>query len=209
MIDVLVADDHPVVREGVTSILAADPELRVVGDAGSGDEALRRATATHPDVLVIDVRLPGMSGVEVCTVLQERNPRIRTVVLTAFPGDGVLMEALAAGARGFVLKESGPAVLRDAVHAVARGDTYVDPRVTAKLVALLTRGRRAKGPFGLTVQELRVVALLPRGLTNRQIGDQLGVSEATIKSHLYSAMRKLHASNRAQVVAVAEREGLA
>ena len=209
MIDVLVADDHPVVREGVTSILAADPELRVVGDAGSGEEALRRATATHPDVLVIDVRLPGMSGVEVCTVLQERNPRIRTVVLTAFPGDGVLMEALAAGARGFVLKESGPAVLRDAVHAVARGDTYVDPRVTAKLVALLTRGRRAKGPFGLTVQELRVVALLPRGLTNRQIGDQLGVSEATIKSHLYSAMRKLHASNRAQVVAVAEREGLA
>jgi len=209
VIDVLVADDHPVVREGVTSILAADPELRVVGDAGSGEEALRRATATHPDVLVIDVRLPGMSGVEVCTVLQERNPRIRTVVLTAFPGDGVLMEALAAGARGFVLKESGPAVLRDAVHAVARGDTYVDPRVTAKLVALLTRGRRAKGPFGLTVQELRVVALLPRGLTNRQIGDQLGVSEATIKSHLYSAMRKLHASNRAQVVAVAEREGLA
>jgi two-component system response regulator DevR len=209
MIQVLVADDHPVVREGVISILTADAEIRVLADCASGEDALRYLAENRVDILVIDVRLPGMSGVEVCAVLRERQPRLRTVILTAFPGDGVLMEALAAGARGFVLKESGPAVLRSAVRAVAKGDTYVDPRVTAKLVAVATRGRQAKGPFGLTMQELRVVELLPRGLTNRQIGGELGVSEATVKTHLHNAMRKLQAANRAQVVAVAQREGLA
>jgi DNA-binding NarL/FixJ family response regulator len=208
MIEVLIADDHPVVREGVSGILAADVDVRVVGATGSGEDALRQIEALRPDVLVIDIRLPGMSGVEVCTVLRERFPRVKAVILTAFAADGVLMEALAAGARGFVLKESGPAVLREAVHAVARGDTYVDPRVTAKLVAVATRGRRAKGPLGLTVQEMRILELLPKGLTNRQIGEELGITEATVKTHLHNAMRKLRATNRAQAVALAQREGL-
>jgi DNA-binding NarL/FixJ family response regulator len=209
MIQVLVTDDHPVIREGVVSILAAEPGIRVIGELGSAEDALRRLSEAKADVIVLDVRLPGMSGIDLCTVLRERHPRVRPVILTAFPGDGVLMEALAAGARGFVLKESGPAVLREAVRAVANGDIYVDPRVTGKLVALATRGRQAKGPFGLTVQEMRVVELLPRGLTNRVIGEQLGISEATVKTHLHNAMRKLQATNRAQVVALAQREGLA
>ena len=209
MIQVLVVDDHPVLREGVVSILAAEPGIRVIGELGSAEYALRRLNEVRPDVIVLDIRVPGMSGIDLCSELRERHPRLRPVILTAFPGDSVLMEALAAGARAFVLKESGPAVLREAVRAVAKGDIYVDARVTGKLVAIATRGRQAKGPFGLTVQEMRVVELLPKGMTNRDIGEHLGISEATVKTHLHNAMRKLQVGNRAQAVAVAQREGLA
>ena len=209
MIQVLVTDDHPVIREGVVSILTDEPGIRVLGQAGSAEDALRRLADGRADVIVLDVRLPGMSGIDLCALLRERHPRVRPVILTAFPGDGVLMEALAAGARAFVLKESGPSVLREAVRAVAKGDIYVDARVTGKLVAIATRGRQAKGPYGLTVQEMRVVELLPKGMTNRDIGEQLGISEATVKTHLHNAMRKLQVANRAQAVAVAQREGLA
>ena len=210
MISILLVDDHPVVREGVAAILRDDPELRVVGEASSGEEALKLVAAGEvPDVVVLDVRLPGMSGVDVCGLLRQRAPRTRAIVFTSFPSEAIMLEAFTAGAKAFLAKESGPAALRTAVHTVAAGDTYIDPRLANKLVALATKGRRAKGPFGLTMQEMRVVELLPRGLTNIQIGRELGVSEQTVKSHLYSAMRKLRVSNRAQAAAVAQREGLA
>ena len=208
MIRVLVVDDHPVVREGLIAILDA-PDLEVCGQAGDGAHALAEAARLRPDVVVLDVRLPGATGVEVCAELAARIPGARVVMLTSFPNDGVMMGSFAAGARGFVLKESDPAVIRQAVRTVADGSTYADPKIAGKLVALATRGRRAKGPFDLTLQEMRVLELLPRGLTNNEIGDRLGIGENTVKTHLRNLMRKLDARDRVEAAAIALREGLA
>lgn len=209
MIRILVVDDHPVVREGLIAILGDDPELAVCGQAGTAADAVAEGTRLRPDVVVLDVRLPGATGVEVCKDLALSLPTTRVVMLTSFPNDGVMMDAFAAGARGFVLKESEPAVIRQAVHTVAEGATFADPKVAGKLVALATRGRRAKGPFDLTLQEMRVLELLPRGLTNHEIGDRLGIGENTVKTHLRNLMRKLGARDRVEAAAIALREGLA
>ena len=138
-------------REGIAAILSADPDFTVVGQAESGERALAEADRLRPDVVMLDVRLPGMNGNEACAELVRRRPDTRVIVLTSFPSTGALIQAFAAGAKGFVLKESQPAVLRDAVRVVAQGETFTDPRVGAKLVALASRNRRAKGPFGLTI----------------------------------------------------------
>lgn len=209
MIRILVVDDHPVVREGLIAILGDDPEFAVCGQAGTATEAVNEATRLRPDVVVLDVRLPGATGVEVCKDLSTTVPTARVVMLTSFPNDGVMMNAFAAGARGFVLKESDPAVIRQSVRTVAEGATFADPKVAGKLVALATRGRRAKGPFDLTLQEMRVLELLPRGLTNHEIGDRLGIGENTVKTHLRNLMRKLGARDRVEAAAIALREGLA
>lgn len=209
MIRVLVVDDHPVVREGLIAILGDDPGLSVCGQAGTATEAVAEAMRLRPDVIVLDVRIPGATGVEVCADLAGRLPGARVVMLTSFPNDGVLMSSFAAGASGFVLKESEPSVIRQAVRAVAEGATYADPKVAGKLVALATKGHRAKGPFDLTLQEMRVLELLPRGLTNNEIGDQLGIGENTVKTHLRNLMRKLGARDRVEAAAIALREGLA
>jgi DNA-binding NarL/FixJ family response regulator len=197
------------VREGLAAVLSAEPDFTVVGQAESAERALVEVDRLRPDVVLLDIRLPGMSGTEACTELLKRHPGARVIVLTSFASTGSLVQSFSAGAKGFVLKESQPAVLRDAVRTVARGDTFTDPRVGAKLVALASRNRRAKGPFGLTIQEMRVIELLPRGLTNREIGGELGISEDTVKTHVRHALRKLNARDRVEAAAIALREGLA
>ena len=209
MIRILVVDSHPVVREGLIAILGDEPNFSVCGQAGTAGDALSAAARLRPDVVVLDGRIPGGTGVELCADLAVRLPATRVVMLTSIPNDGVMMNAFAAGARGFVLKESDPAVIRQAVQTVAEGATYADPKVAGKLVALATRGRRAKGPFDLTLQEMRVLELLPRGLTNHEIGDRLGIGENTVKTHLRNLMRKLGARDRVEAAAIALREGLA
>lgn len=209
MIRILLVDDHPVVREGLVSILAAEPDFNVVGEAGSGEDAIRLAAELAPDVVLLDVRLPGMSGIETCEKLKFRDARVRVVVLSSFPDNGAMVAAYTAGARGYVIKESDPSVLRQAVRVVADGDTYVDSRVAAKLVALATKGKRVRGPFGLSAQEMRVVELLPRGLSNREIGENLHISEHTVKTHLRHAMAKLGARDRVEAAALAMRAGIA
>lgn len=208
MIRIVVVDDHPVVREGLVAVLSDEPDFKVVGQAETGEGALAEAARLVPDVVVLDLRLPGISGLETCERLALRHPGVRVVMLTSFPHDGALTGAFAAGARGFVLKESKSTILRQAVRAVAAGDTYADPRVAAKLVAI-AQGGRAKGPFDLSLSEMRVLEKLPQGLTNREIARDLGVSYDTVKSHLRSAMHKLNAKDRAEATAIAMREGLA
>lgn len=207
-IRVLVTDDHPVVREGITAILDADPDIYVVGEAESGEEAVDRVEALRPDVVVLDIRLPQMSGIDTCSVIRQRFPRIGTLMLTAQATRSSLHECLDAGAHGFVSKNSGPAMLREAVHTVSRGASFVDAQITVQ-DSVGSSGRREAGPHGLTRQELRVLELLPSGLTNRGIGDRLGLGEATVKSHLYHAMQKLGMRTRSAAAAFVEREGLA
>jgi DNA-binding NarL/FixJ family response regulator len=161
------------------------------------------------DVVVLDVRLPEMNGIETCAALRAKHPKLKVILLTSFPNEGAIADAMAAGAKGFLVKTTDRTVLRQAVRAVVRGETFFDPQVASKVVSLKTRGRRARGPHDLTLMEMRVLKYLPRGLTNNEIGTELGVSAQTVKSHLSHAMHKLNARDRTQAAAVAIREGLA
>lgn len=208
-IRIMVVDDHPVVREGVAAVLSDEPDFTVVGQLGTAEQALEELARNEPDVLVLDIRLPGMHGTEACELVTRRYPRVRVIALTSFANESTMLAAFAAGAKGFAVKESEPSVLRQAVRTVTSGGIYIDPRVAGKLVTLATKGRRAKGPHGLTLMEMRVADLLPKGLTNREIGRQLGISEQTVKTHLRNLMRKLGARDRTEAAALAQREGLA
>ena len=209
MIRILLVDDHPVVREGIAAVLSDEADFVVVGEVASGEQALNKLDSCDPDVVVLDYRLPGMNGTEACEAVLRRRPNARVVILTGFPNEATMLGAFNAGARAFVVKESDSVVLRQAIRTVMSGNTFIDPRAAGRLVQLATKGRRAKGPFGLTVQELRVVALLPKGFSNREIGEHLGVSEQTVKTHLHHALRKLNARDRAEAAAIATKEGLA
>jgi two-component system, NarL family, response regulator DevR len=197
------------VREGLAAILSAEPDFKVVGQAENAERGIAEVERLRPDIVLLDVRLPGMSGTEACAEILQRDSRARVIMLTSFASTGALLQAFSAGAKGFVMKESEPAVLRDAVRTVSSGESFTDPKVGAKLAALASRNRRTKGPFGLTLQEMRVVELLPRGLTNRMIGEELGITEDTVKTHLRHALRKLKARDRVEAAAIALREGLA
>lgn len=209
MIRILVVDDHPVVREGLVSVLSDDPEITVVGQVGTAEQALANIDRLEPDVAVVDIRLPGMNGTDCCAEVRQHFPWVKVIALTSFANENTILSAFAAGAKGFAVKESEPGVLRQAVRTVMAGGTYIDPRVASKLVALATKGRRAKGPHGLTLQEMRVADLLPKGLTNREIGRALGISEQTVKTHVRQVMRKMGARDRTEAAAMAQREGLA
>lgn len=208
MIRVLVVDDHPVMREGMTVVLQADPDIAVVGHAATGEEAVREAQRTRPSVVMMDSQLPGITGHEACTRMRELGLPLAVVMTATSPHEASVWNAFDAGATGFLLKESEPSVYREAVRVVASGESFIDPRALVKLTAL-SGNRRALGPFDLTIMEMRVVALLPRGLTNAEIGDRLGISEATVKTHVRGALKKLKARHRTEAVAIAMREGLA
>ena len=206
---IIVVDDHPVVREGVVAVLSDEPDFTVVSQFGTAEHALDELSRSEADVVVMDIRLPGMNGTDACELVTQRHPRVRVVALTSFANENTMLAAFAAGAKGFAVKESEPNVLRQAVRTVVTGGIYIDPRVAGKLVTLATKGRRAKGPHGLTLMEMRVADLLPKGLTNREIGQQLGISEQTVKTHLRNLMRKLGARDRTEAASLAQREGLA
>lgn len=209
MTRVLLVDDHPVVREGIAAVLAADPDVEIVGFGADGREAIESARKLEPDVLVIDVRLPDVEGIDVCALLLKERPELRVMMVTRFAHERVMAKAFEAGAHAYLVKESEPLLFRQALRIVANGGTFVDPRLADRLVLSATRGRRrSRGPLGLTAQELRVIGLLPNGFSNRQIAGELGISIDTVKTHLRNAMRKLGAGDRAAVAAIAVEKGL-
>jgi len=208
MARVLLVDDHPVVREGLATILRADDEIEVVAEAESVEDAVQQLVTHKPDVAVLDYRLPGMSGVDGCAHLLARYPRLRVIVLTSFPNESVMLKAFTAGARGFIAKDSAPHVLRTAVRSVACGGVFVDPSMAGKLIAATIRGRKALGPFGLTRTELRVLELLGEAQPNQAIARELDVSMPTVKTHVQHVLRKLGATDRYDAAVIARREGL-
>jgi DNA-binding NarL/FixJ family response regulator len=208
MTRVLLVDDHPVVREGLATILRGEHDIEVVAEAASIEEAADVLQDAKPDVAVLDFRLPGMTGVDGCAHLLAKSARLRVIVLTSFPNESVMLKAFAAGARGFIAKDSAPHVLRTAVRSVAAGGTFIDPSLAGKLVAQATRGRSAVGPFGLSRTELRVLELLGEGQPNQSIARELDVSVPTVKTHVQHVLRKLNARDRHDAVAVARREGV-
>jgi len=208
MISVVVADAQPVVREGLRAVLRPEQGFEVVGAVDNASDAAELAGRLCPEVVMADVRLPDATGAAVCELIGTAS-RARILAMGAFPTESLMVGAFTAGASGFLAKDSEPPAIRFAVRSVADGDTYIDPRVAAKYVAVTSSRRSARGPFNLTLQEMRVLEMLPQGLSNREIGAALSVSEPTVKTHLRHAMRKLQARDRTHAAAIALRAGIA
>jgi DNA-binding NarL/FixJ family response regulator len=203
-IRVLLADDHPVVRAGLTGMLAAEPDLTVVGEAASGDEAVALAARLRPDVVLMDLRMPAGDGVSATARIRAALPETRVLVLTTYDTDADILRAVEAGAAGYLLKDLPRAELAAAIRAAARGETVLAPAVAGRL---LTRLRGSAPPEALSAREIAVLTLAARGLTNAEIGRQLFIGEATVKTHLTRASAKLGVSGRTSAVARAIQTG--
>jgi DNA-binding NarL/FixJ family response regulator len=203
-VHILIVDDHPVVRFGLRGMLEAFDDLRVVGEAGSGDEAIVLASATRPDVVLMDLRMPGTDGATATARIRQEHPDIRVLVLTTYEGDADILPAIEAGATGYLLKDTPIGTLTDAIRAAARGETVLAPPVAARLVT------HVQAPAGeqLTPREVQVLGLVARGLSNSEIGRQLYIGEATVKTHLLRAFVKLGVNDRTAAVTVALSRGI-
>jgi DNA-binding NarL/FixJ family response regulator len=213
MIRVLIADDQGMVRSGFSILLNAQPDIRVVGEAVDGKEALARAAELRPDVVLMDVRMPVMDGLAATRVLTAGEAPPKVLVLTTFDLDDYVYEALRAGASGFLLKDASAAELSDAVRVVARGDALLAPTVTRRLIAEFARMGAPRGPDGrraekLTERESEVLGLVARGLSNAEIAAELVVAEQTVKTHVGRILTKLDLRDRTQAVVYAYETGL-
>jgi DNA-binding NarL/FixJ family response regulator len=213
MIRVLIADDQELVRTGFRVILDAEPDLEVVGETGDGRDAIDAATTLSPDIVVMDIRMPNLGGIEATRRITAKGAQApRVLILTTFDLDEYVYEALRAGASGFLLKDAGADELLHAVRVIAAGDALLDPTITRRLIADYAR-RPAKRDQpdalnSLTARELEVLRLLARGLSNAQIAQQLVVGDATIKTHVARIFAKLDLHDRAQAVVLAYETGL-
>ncbi len=201
MIRVLVVDDHPVVRQGLVAVLEDVPDFAVVGAAESAEAALALTERERPNVVLLDLEMPGMDGVAAIPRLLELDPALRVLVFTAYDTDERVVGAVQAGARGYLLKGATVEEIARAIHAVYGGGSYLEPRVATKLLAEVRSPRR--GRTDLSDREREVLRLVAGGLPTKQIARSLGISERTVKFHLTSIFRKLGADNRAQAVALA------
>ena len=205
-IRVFLVDDHPIVRLGVRDLLEAEPDITVIGEAGTAASALARIPAVQPDVAILDVRLPDGDGVGVCREIRSRLPHLACLILTSFTDDEALFDAIMAGAAGYVLKEVRGTDLVGAIRTVAAGQTLLDAEAVAQVLRRAQDQGSQAGPLSrLTDQERRILELIGAGLTNRQIGDQLGLAEKTIKNYVSALFAKLGLQRRAQAAAYAAR----
>jgi DNA-binding NarL/FixJ family response regulator len=215
-IGVLIADDQPMVRAGLRMILELEPDIDIVGEAADGNEAVAVAAATEPDVILMDVRMPNLDGLEATRrIVGSREDGPRVLILTTFDLDVYVYEALASGASGFVLKDIEPEKLVDAIRVIANGDALLSPTVTRKLIEeFVRRPPEVERPSPreleqLTAREAEIMALVARGLSNAEIAAQAFVSEPTVKTHVARILMKLGLRDRVQVVVYAYEHGLA
>jgi DNA-binding NarL/FixJ family response regulator len=198
-IRVFLLDDHEIVRRGVQELLEAEPDIEVIGEASNAAEALARVPALRPDVAVLDVRLPDGDGVSVCRELRSQMPDLACLMLTSFADDEALFDAIMAGAAGYVLKQIRGSDLTGAIRTVAKGQSLLDPRATAKVMERLRSNASRKDPLeGLTERERDILALIGQGLTNRQIGEHMHLAEKTVKNYVSNLLAKLGMERRTQ-----------
>jgi two-component system response regulator DevR len=202
---VLLCDDHELVRRGLRALLESDLTIEVIGEAGSADEAVATAAATTPDVVVMDVRMPGRSGIEACRDIRAHREETKVLILTSFADDEALFSAIMAGASGYVLKQIRGNDLLDAIHRVGKGESLLDPSVTGRVLARIRgdvlAGGDDSGVEQLTPQERRIIGLVAEGMTNRQIGEKVHLAEKTVKNYVSNILMKLDLSRRAEVAA--------
>ena len=203
-ITILVVDDHPVVRSGLVALLAVEPDLVVVGEAGEGAEALSCVATLSPDVVLMDLRMPGMDGADATARIVNDHPGTRVLVLTTFDTDDDILRAVEAGASGYLLKDTPREELVAAIRAASRGETVLAPPVAARLMGRMRSG----SPEQLTPREVEVLAAVGRGLSNGEIGRELFIGEATVKTHLLRVFQKLGVDDRTRAVTVAMERGI-
>ena len=209
-IRVLLVDDHIVVRKGIRALLATEPNIEVVGEAENGRIAVAEAARLQPDVILMDLVMPEMDGVEAIRQIKERQPKARILVLTSFAADDKVFPAIKAGALGYLLKDSGPEELILAIRQVSRGESSLHPTIARKVLQELSRpSGQPPTTDPLSEREVEVLRLVARGWSNREIADHLLISEATVRTHVSNILSKLHLASRTQATLYALREGLA
>jgi two-component system response regulator DevR len=205
MIRVFLLDDHEIVRRGVRELLAGQPDIEVVGEAGTAEEAYGRVPATTPDVAVLDLRLPDGDGIEVCREIRSRHPEIECIILTSFADDEAVYAAILAGAAGYLLKQVRGTDIIDGIRRVSRGESLLDPTVTRRVLERLRTRDDADELAELTNQERRILELIGEGMTNRQIGEHMHLAEKTVKNYVSNLLAKLGMSRRTEAAALAAR----
>ncbi len=207
---VLVCDDHAIVRKGIGALLATRQGIEVVGEAGNGREAVAQARQLMPDVILMDLVMPEMDGIEAIQKITEQQPDAHILVLTSFAADDKVFPAIKAGALGYLLKGSGPDELVQAIHQVAQGEPSLEPSIARKVLLELNRPPKAPPTTDpLTQRELEVLRLLAQGMSNREIADELVIHERTVCTHVSSILDKLHLASRTQAALFALKEGYA
>jgi DNA-binding NarL/FixJ family response regulator len=205
---IILVDDHEVVRVGVRALIDRQPDMEVIGEASSVREAVTLSEQLAPDVVVLDIRLPGGNGLEACRQIKDRRPDTRVIVLTSYPDDEVLFDAIAAGADGYVLKQIGSDELLRALERVGQGESLLDPSLTDRVFAKMRQVRkeeRAHAFADLNAQEMQILARVAEGETNREIGTALQLSEKTVRNYVSIILGKLGLNSRAQAAAYAAR----
>jgi two-component system, NarL family, response regulator DevR len=207
MVTVFLVDDHHIVRRGVADLIDAEPDLEVIGEAGNVSQAMARIPALRPEVVVLDVRLPDGNGIELCRDLLDQHPELHCLILTSFTDEQAMLDAILAGASGYVVKDIGTTELIDAIREVGAGRSLLDNRAAAALMAKLREEAEAKtGPLaGLTDQERTLLELLGEGLTNRQIAGRMFLAEKTVKNYVSRLLAKLGVERRTQAAVIASK----
>jgi DNA-binding NarL/FixJ family response regulator len=209
-IRVFIAEDHAIVRKGLCALLTLEPGIEVVGEAGNGREAVRGIESSQPDVVLMDLVMPEMDGIEAIQQVMARQPQARILVLTSFATDDKVFPAIKAGALGYLLKDSEPREVVDAIRQAQRGESSLHPRIARMLMQELSRPPdQPPTPDPLTEREMEVLRLVAQGKSNREIADDLTVTEGTVRVHVSSILSKLHLASRTQATLYALREGLA
>ena len=206
-IRILIVDDHTMVRDGLNTMLSRQDDFSVVGEATTGREATELARTLLPEVILMDLRMPEMSGVEAMRVIGAENPDIKTIVLTTFDTDEYIFDAIEAGAKGYLLKDASREELFNAIRTVRRGESQIEPGVAAKLLSRFQELSR-QGPDTLSEREVEVLQLIARGSANKHIATELLISESTVKSHVANIFQKLNVNQRTEAVTQALQRGI-
>lgn len=200
---IVVVDDHSLFRRGLVSLLSDMQDFRIVGEAGNGKDAVQVVEETHPDIVLMDINMPVMNGVDALVTIRQVLPDQKVIMLTISQNDDDLIGAIAAGANGYLLKNAEPDVLRNTIIQVLQGNSVLSPEVTEKVFESLRRAQQVQGQSLLSSREVEVLNLMAKGHTTRQIADSLYISENTVKTHIRHILEKLEANNRAQAVSKA------
>jgi len=209
-IRILIADDHPVVRDGLAAMLSTQPDFNVIAQAASGQEAIDMAESYHPDVLLLDLEMPNMDGLEALQHLRTHLPDIQVLVFTAFDTDERILSAVQAGAKGYLLKGAPRDELFQAIRIVSEGGSLLQPVIASKLLRQISRPPESSqnSPESLTEREMEVLNLLAKGMANKEIAESLVITERTVKFHVSAILTKLGASNRTEAVTIAAQRNL-
>jgi len=209
-IRVLITDDHAIVRKGLTALLATERDMKVVGEAQDGQEAVEKAGSLKPDVVLMDLVMPRMDGIEATRKITEAHPEVKVLVLTSFAADDKVFPAVKAGALGYLLKDSSPEELVEAIHRVHRGEPSLEPDIARKVLQELSHpGKEKPTSDPLTGRELEVLRLISQGLSNKEIASKIFIAEWTVRTHVSNILSKLHLASRTQAALHALRSGLA